>query len=151
MTLVHQVLEPLIEHHVAAPALVKLMAMSADQAPKSRMTMLTFQLHGLGKLPVEVNPDSQVGIGNANAVFVEEVGQRQGDRIPAALDDLEVQISISCDPGPIVSVEAIEIGDESLQAKVIRLVQGHQADKTLRLYNRLRYQHILLKHRSNIA
>ena len=119
VTLIHQVLEPFVQHHVAAPTFVEFVTMGANQPPKSGMAVVARQLHGFRELPVEVDPDTQVRIGNTDAALIKEIRQRQSDRITAALDDLEMQVSVAGDARSIIAVETVDIWNESLETEVI--------------------------------
>lgn len=138
--MVHQVIQPLVEHTVPLPALVEFISVNSPKTPKFRVTMIATQSHGFGQLAIQVDPYSDVRIGNSLSLLDEKVRQRKRNRVPASLEDLEVQVTVTRNPGSVVAVETIEVRYELLQPKIVTFIQRHQADKAPGPCNRLWYQ-----------
>src|ERR687898_122350 len=95
MPLVHQVFQPLVENDIAPPARAELSTMCKRQPSQFRVPVITTEAHGFSEMAVEVGANLHVGICNADALFLEKIRQGQGDRVPAAIENFQVQIAIS--------------------------------------------------------
>lgn len=151
MSLVTKEFQPLVEDDISPPALVQFMTMSPAQSAQFNMSVIAAETHRFGQLAIKIDANLHIGIGDSDSVFEEKVRQRQGDGISASFQDLEMQVAVPCDPGTIIAVKPLELGNQLLQAQEIALVKRHQADKASRLDDGFRNELIVLQHRSNIA
>jgi hypothetical protein len=114
VTLIHEVLKPLVKDDIASPAAVQLGAMDSAQSSQFRMPVLARESHGFCQLTVEIHANFHIRIGNAPAVLKEKIGQRQSDGVTTALKYLDVQITISCNARSVIAVKSIQLRDESV-------------------------------------
>ena len=140
MALVYQKFNPLIEQNVAAPTLTQHALVLSRQSTQRRVSRATTELHCLGKFTVEIDSDFHVRICNAHVIVDKKIRQRQCDCVATSLQYLKMQIALARHARFEIAIKAAEFGYELLKTKIVTLVQGHQADKAIRLYDGLRYK-----------
>ena len=151
MALIGQIVEPLVEHDIATPASIKLLSMFVDDFAQCRMSLAIANSHRLGKLAVQVCPDSHIGIHEQAIVHLQVVRQGQRDRVAAAFENLHMQIAIPDYTGSKTAVQAIEFGQQPEQPQVVAFVKRHEAHEAARLRDRLWNQVRIKQHAVTIA
>jgi hypothetical protein len=113
--LVHQILKPFIEEHVAVPTTIQFNSTRAVQAAKGGVPPLSVIPHCLGEGSVEIDPHYHVWIRNALAILEEKVGKAERHCVTTSIDDFDVQIAIAGNLRLIVAIKPIDIWYELLQ------------------------------------
>jgi len=75
VSLAHEVVEPFIEKHIAAPTSVEFETTCPAEPSEICVPVLSRITHCLGKATVQIGPDDHVWVGNALLSFEKEVGK----------------------------------------------------------------------------
>ena len=94
MALIHEVVQPFAEHHVAAPAMVELLTELAAKQPQQPMTFPVDPALDLGHAGIGVDAHEQVRIGHDPIILGKPVGEPQVTGVAAVLLDREIQIVV---------------------------------------------------------
>ena len=138
MALLAQIIEPLVEDNIAAPAAVEFLAMLEHESPQGRMPLPGANSHDLGQLAVQISPHRHVRIHKQPVVRLEVIGKRQRQRVATAFENLDMQVALPGHPGTKTAIQAAHFGYQAQQTQIVALIQRHQPDKTPGLRDGLR-------------
>ena len=140
VSLVRQVLQPLVQDYIPFPARIQGAMIGATQSSQFGVTVFATHAQHLREASVKVGTNLHVRIGQLTFRGFEMVRQGQSNRVPRTLKHVDEQLTITRNARPKAAVKSLEIRYKVEQSKVVALVQSHQTDKTIRPDYGLRYE-----------
>src|SRR5690606_34526216 len=126
------IIEPLVQHDVAQPAIAEIACELRANRLEHRMAMPARARLDFREPRVMVDADLQIRIRDGSARLVEQIGQRKRRRIPTPLARHEMQRAVAIDFRDERTAYAQQVRHEPREPDVVALVQGHQTDEATR-------------------
>ena len=130
---VQAVLQPLVQHHVARPALLQLTPGACPEGPKRVMSVMIRTGHRLELPGVMIKPQLKVRIRDHSGFAVEKIGESKSCRVTRGFAHVQIEPEIAPglgDHSRACMPDELQIGKQPAQTHVVALVQRHQPAET---------------------
>ena len=108
MSLIGQILEPLVEDDVATPAAIELGTVHFGNTAQFTMPVVAAQSHRFSQPSIQVRTHRHIRICDALAIVFEVLGQGQRNGVSASLQNLDIQLAIAGYAGSKAAVQTFE-------------------------------------------
>ena len=88
VSLLAEIVQPLVEHDVSPPAIIELSSMRTPDSAQLGMSMIVAERHRFCELAIEVYPQFHIRIGDTSSVLEKEIRQRERNRMTRPLQNL---------------------------------------------------------------